>query len=111
MQQRSHLPGLFALALALGLLVALARDGLSTAFTGDDVMNIYLYWFKPLRQHIVDALWLPRGALRPAGALFYNPLFALSGFDPFPYRIVCLALTVGESAPGLCRGPLRLRRR
>jgi len=30
------------------------------------------------------------------GALFYRPLFALAGFSPLPYHVLCFVLLIGN---------------
>jgi hypothetical protein len=83
---------LFALAMALALLLGLAGDGLRAQFVSDDILNLHIYWFKPLAQHLVDHTAIVNGAFRPAGALLYCPLFALFGFNPAPYHAAGLLL-------------------
>ncbi len=63
--------------------------GLKLYFDNDDMMNLYFAWSRPLLS-----------SYRPLGALFYRTMFALAGFHPLPFRIVCVAL--GAVNLGLC---------
>ncbi|HTM49452.1 MAG TPA: hypothetical protein VL285_12245 [Bryobacteraceae bacterium] len=80
-------------ALVILYLFAFAGDGLRAYFTGDDLMNLYHYWSQPLGRILLESVvFFPADILRPLGALFYGPLFALFGLNPLPYRVVCMAL-------------------
>ena len=50
-------------------------------------MNLYLAWSKPLGD-----------SFRPVGTLFYRIVFAGAGFDPRPFRMICLAIGLGNIA-------------
>jgi len=65
----------------LGIFALFAGDGLFAYFTPDDMMNLYDSWFRPLSD--TD---------RPLGMLVYRGLFAVAGFNPLPYRVVCTLL-------------------
>ena len=81
--------------MAVVYLFTFAGDGLYAPLTGDDLMNTYRYWSRPTSQVIKEGLlFFP--AERPMGAIFYGPLFALFGLNPLPYRIVSLALLLGN---------------
>jgi len=78
------MPRTLAIAAALtilGIFALFAGDGLFAYFTPDDMMNLYDSWFRPLSD--TD---------RPLGMLLYRGLFAVAGFNPLPYRIVCTLL-------------------
>jgi len=85
------------IVMAVIYLFAFAGDGLRAPLTGDDLMNTYQYWSRPLAQVIKESLlFFPAEIARPLGALFYSPLFALFGLNPLPYRIVCLSLLLAN---------------
>ena len=87
------------IVMAVVYLFAFAGDGLRAPLTGDDLMNTYQYWSRPLGEVIKESLlFFPAEIARPLGALFYSPLFALFGLNPLPYRIVCLSLLLGNLA-------------
>ena len=69
-------------------------------FDPDDMMNLYLAWSKPLRQILKANLFFWSDFYRPMGALFYRTVFAVAGFHPMPFRVVCLA--IGIVNIGLC---------
>ena len=69
--------------------------GLKLYFDNDDMMNLYFAWSRPLLQ-----------SYRPLGALFYRVMFAEAGFDPLPFRFVCI--TLGAINMGLCFWFVRL---
>lgn len=69
-------------------------------FDPDDMMNLYLVWSKPLGQLLRANLFFWSDFYRPLGGLFYRTLFALAGFHPLPFRVVCLS--VGALNIGLC---------
>jgi hypothetical protein len=74
--------------------LALAGDGLRSGFMPDDMMNLYGYWTKPAWRLAADLLNPFAASYRPAGALFYAPLFALFGLEPRAFRMVCFLLLV-----------------
>ena len=79
-------------AVCIGLLLAyffhFALPALSGGFGDDEMMNLYLYWlagpFKSIQANFCFWSTFPR----PAGALYYLPLYHLFFLDPLPYRIV-----------------------
>src|SRR5262249_54867647 len=81
--QRPPVPiyGAVAALIIAGFTLRFAGDGLLVSFTPDDLMNLYLAWFRPIAE-----------AERPVGALFYRGVFALFGLNPLPYRIFCFLL-------------------
>jgi hypothetical protein len=77
--------------------LAFAGPGLNAGFTTDDVVNLAAYWNQSPAALVKAVVLYFSPSYRPLGGLFfYRPLFALAGFHPFPYRIVCFALLVGN---------------
>ncbi len=70
----------------------MAGAGLRTGINTDDVGNLNVYAFQPVSEIVTANLLYFSPAYRPAGALFYRPLFAAFGLHPFPYRMVCFLL-------------------
>jgi hypothetical protein len=68
------------------------REGLDSYFSGDDLMNTYLAWQKPLLRLAGENLLFFSPGYRPFGNLVYRLLFEMAGFHPLPFRIACLAL-------------------
>src|SRR6202040_4064234 len=76
--------------------LAFAGPGLNAGFTTDDLVNLATYWNQSSAALVKAVVLYSSPSYRPLGGLlFYRPLFALAGFHPFPYRIVCFALLVG----------------
>jgi hypothetical protein len=69
--------------------------GLGAYFTQDDGGNLLIahkYWEHSLAGVLGSALSVATGAYRPLGGVYYFVLYRLFGFNPLPFRIVCLAL-------------------
>src|ERR1035437_17549 len=79
-----YLAGVFIAAYFLWF----SRQGFQTFFTSDDMMNLHGYWVAPNWELIKANILYYSPYYRPMGALFYKPIFALAGFDPFPFRLV-----------------------
>ena len=75
-------------------------------FDQDDMMNLYLAWSKPLGQVVRANFFFWSDFYRPMGALFYRANYALWGFNPMPFRVVCLLL--GALNIALCGWFVRL---
>jgi hypothetical protein len=67
-------------------------------FDTDDMYALYFAWSKPLGQVVRENLYLWKGEFRPLGAFFYRGIFALAGFDPFPFRIAEMSVCVANIA-------------
>ena len=80
-------------AACVGLLLAyflhFALPALGAGFGDDEMMNLYLYWlagaFKSIQANLCFWSTFPP---RPAGALYYLPLYHFFSLNPLPYRIV-----------------------
>lgn len=81
----------FALLLAAYFLF-MTWNALKADFAADEMMAIYTYWHPSPWRLLVSQFMLWRGYFRPAGGLFYLPLFLLTGLKPGPYHIVLLML-------------------
>jgi hypothetical protein len=81
-------------AACVGLLMAyflhFALPALDAGFGEDEMMNLYLYWsagaFKSIQANLCFWSTFPR----PAGALYYLPLYHFFSLNPLPYRIARL---------------------
>src|SRR5438067_11822579 len=84
----------FLNAACIGLLLAyflhFALPALRAGFGEDEMMNLYLYWFPGAFRSIREnfCFWSISYPQRPAGALYYLPLYYFFSLDPLPYRIV-----------------------
>ena len=79
-------------AVVVSIWIWFTRDGLASYFSGDDLMNIYLAWQKPLQRLAGENLLFFSAGYRPFGNLVYRLLFEVAGFHPLPFRIACFAL-------------------
>ena len=81
-------------AACIGLLLAyflhFALPALRAGFGEDEMMNLYFYWFPGVFRSIRAnfCFWSISYPQRPAGALYYLPLYHFFSLDPLPYRIV-----------------------
>ncbi len=82
--------GRIAATLVICATFAFAGDGLWAYFAPDDMMNLYGAW----SGSAADVL---QGD-RPLGALVYRGLFAMFGLNPLPYRVLCFALMLANTA-------------
>jgi hypothetical protein len=72
--------------------VVFAFDALRAHFSPDDIGNLAGYWKRGLAATSRDCLLFWTTAYRPAGGLFYLPIYCVFGLNPLPYRILILAL-------------------
>jgi hypothetical protein len=86
------------LLLALYFIVS-SRHGWRAYFTQDDAGNLlamHNYWQHSLLDEIWAALRVVSGMVRPLGAIFYFTLYKLAGYNPLPFRAVCLTLILAN---------------
>jgi hypothetical protein len=69
-----------------------AAGGLSGGFTTDDLANMNVYEGQSTGALVRANLLFFSPVYRPAGAVFYRPLYALFGFTPYPFRVACFVL-------------------
>ena len=86
----------FILRILAGLLIgayfmAFTWRALLMYFSGDDVMNLYGYWSRPVAELIRANIFFWTPYYRPFGGLIYRTLFALFGFNPRPLYILYYA--------------------
>jgi len=63
-------------------------------------MNLYFAWKKTPVETLRANLFFWSDFYRPLGSLFYRGMFAAAGFNPLPFRLVCLA--IGAANIALC---------
>ncbi len=68
------------------------RIGLASWFDNDDLMNLHYYWSRPWSALLNANLAFWSSYYRPAGGLFYRPIYALWGFHPLPFHVAALLL-------------------
>jgi hypothetical protein len=83
-------------AACVGLLLAyffhFALSAVGAGFGDDEMMNLYLYWLPGASKSIQANLCFWSTFPRPAGALYYLPLYHFFSLDPLPYRIVQIGI-------------------
>jgi hypothetical protein len=65
-------------------------------FDADDMMNLYMAWTQSPVRILKANLFFWSDFYRPLGALFYRTVFAVAGFHPLPFRIVCLLVGIAN---------------
>jgi hypothetical protein len=85
-------PLIFSAVAIVSVWLWFTRDGLASFFSGDDLMNIYLAWQKPMQRLAWENVIFFSPGYRPLGNLVYRLLFELAGFHPLPFRLACFAL-------------------
>ena len=83
----SVLAGLFI----AGFFLFFTWRGLLVYYTGDDVMNLYGYWSKPVSALVKGNIFFWTPYYRPFGGIVYRSLFAIFGFNPYPMYVVFYA--------------------
>src|SRR5580704_18545356 len=76
-----------------------AADGLNAYFTQDDgenLLTMHRYWENSLGEMAGSTVQVVTGAFRPLGGIFYLTMYRLAGFNPFPFRAVCLCLMLAN---------------
>ena len=89
-------------AVYVGVLVAtflyIAHPSLAGGFQPDELTSMYLYWSTGAIKSLWNSICFWQGMGRPAGALYYLPLYHLFWLNPKPYHIVQIAI-LGGSIP------------
>jgi hypothetical protein len=82
----------------IGYFLHFALPSFRGGFSADEMMNIFFYW----QPGILKCLWANvcfwTNFYRPAGALYYLPLYHFFSLNPEPYRIVQVCI-VAASIP------------
>src|ERR1700741_226034 len=83
-------------AVCVFLLVAyflhFALPSLSGGFNVDEMTNLYVHWSPGMLKSLWDNVCFWKGYYRPAGALYYLPLYHFFSLNPHPYRVVQVAI-------------------
>ena len=70
----------------------LIRGGLRSGFSADDLMNLHYYWSRSWTALFKANLFFWSSYYRPAGGLYYRPIYALWGLTPLPFHAAALVL-------------------
>src|SRR5713101_5435469 len=94
-ERQRLLPPYAALCLIAFYFAAFAPDGLRAYFTLDDGLNIHTlhaYWENSSWDVLRSVIGVATRAYRPVGGLVYLSAFRIFGFDPLPFRAICLSI-------------------
>lgn len=69
-----------------------ALPSLSGGFNVDEMTNLYVHWRPGMLKSLWDNVCFWKGYGRPAGALYYLPLYHFFSLNPQPYRVVQVAI-------------------
>jgi hypothetical protein len=100
-ENRGHTrPVLILSCLALAIYFAVsASGGLNAYFTQDDggnLLHMHNYWENSLGSVLASAVRVVTPVYRPLGGIYYFVLYRFAGFNPLPFRIVCLLLMLAN---------------
>src|SRR5947207_1869831 len=102
---RESLIDLACVTVLIGYFLQFALPALRGGFGADEPMNMYFYWHPGILRCLWANVCFWSHFYRPAGALYYLPLYHLFYLNSEPYRIVQISI-VGASIPiiyWLCR--------
>jgi hypothetical protein len=85
---RGKLRAILAGSFVVSLFLFFTWRGLLVYYTGDDLMNLYGYWSKPLSALIKANFFYWSPYYRPFGGLVYRSVFSMFGFNPYPLYVV-----------------------
>jgi hypothetical protein len=69
-----------------------ALPALGGGFAEDEIINIWTHWFSGVSRSVWANICFWRGIGRPAGAIYYLPLYHFLGLNPQPYRIAQISI-------------------
>ncbi|PYK50901.1 MAG: hypothetical protein DME20_03290 [Verrucomicrobia bacterium] len=93
---RSNAIDVLCVLVLIAYFLHFAVPSLAGGFNDDEMMNIYAYWrlgaLKSLWANICFWKGIVRPIGRPAGALYYLPLYHFFSLNPQPYRVVQVSI-------------------
>src|SRR5438067_2281191 len=95
---RESLIDLACVTALIGYFLHFALPSLRGGFGADEPMNLYFYWHPGILRCLWANVCFWSNFYRPAGALYYLPLYDFFGLNPEPYRIVQVGI-VAASIP------------
>src|SRR5439155_26165450 len=69
-----------------------ALPALRGGFREDEMLNMWIYWQAGVVKSLLANIRFWTTFYRPAGALYYLPLYHFFRLDPLPYRIVQITI-------------------
>jgi hypothetical protein len=73
-----------------------ALPALGGGFDEDEIINIWTHWFSGVSKSVWANICFWKGIGRPAGAIYYLPLYHFFGMNPQPYRIAQMSILAGS---------------
>jgi hypothetical protein len=98
LSSRESLIDLACITLLIGYFLHFALPSLRGGFGADEPMNMYFYWHPGILRCLRANVCFWTNFYRPAGALYYLPLYHFFSLNPEPYRIVQVGI-VAASIP------------
>ena len=95
---RETLIDLACVTVLIGYFLYFALPSLRGGFGADEPMNMYFYWHPGILRCLWANVCFWTNFYRPAGALYYLPLYHFFSLNPEPYRIVQIGI-VAASIP------------
>ena len=95
---RESLIDLACVTVLIGYFLHFALPSLKGGLGADEPMNMYFYWHPGILRCLWANVCFWSSFYRPAGALYYLPLYHFFSLNPEPYRIVQVGL-VAASIP------------
>ena len=76
----------------IGYFLHFALPAVGGGFVEDEITNIWAHWFQGALKSLWANICFWKGIGRPAGAVYYLPLYHLFGLIPQPYRIAQISI-------------------
>jgi len=113
---RETLIDLACVTALMGYFLHFAVPSLRGGFSQDEMMNMYFYWHPGILRCLWANICFWTDFYRPAGALYYLPLYHLFSLNPEPYRILQVGIVAasipivycGVALGGVSCGPCRV---
>jgi hypothetical protein len=102
---RETLIDVVCVTVLIGYFLHFTLPAVNGGFAPDEPMNMYFYWYPGISKCLWANVCFWTNFYRPAGALYYLPLYHFFALNPEPYRIVQVGI-VAASIPiiyCLCR--------
>jgi hypothetical protein len=89
---RSNAIDVLCVLILIAYFLHFAFPSLAGGFNEDEMANMYVYWRPGALKSLCANIYFWTGIGRPAGALYYLPLYHFFSLDPQPYRIVQISI-------------------
>ena len=112
---RETLIDLACVTALMGYFLHFAVPSLRGGFSQDEMMNMFFYWHPGILRCLWANICFWTDFYRPAGALYYLPIYHIFSLNPEPYRILQVGIVAGRQSRssiglvGCLRCPARSR--